>query len=244
MMRAIRRVWICAAWLTAVHLLAAAEPRIAERPDSIDRALERSLAPDPDDVDPAVADNDVELSDADPLGGVTEDMADVCEELMSLSTGEVPQQTQRTIVSKLDKIIDMLEQECAKCRGGGSGANPNKPLADSAIIGGPGGSGDLHAERSAGKDWAQLPAKERERIMQSLTEGFPAHYQRILERYYKRLAEENPVDSAPSEVAPSQVAPSQVAPSGDSPIKTEEDGSADSTVSEPRTGIPAAGSGP
>jgi hypothetical protein len=65
-------------------------------------------------------------------------------------------------------------------------------LADSVIIGGPGGSGDLHSARDQGDQWGQLPPHQRDRILQSLTEGFPAHYQRILERYYRRLAEEAP----------------------------------------------------
>ena len=64
-------------------------------------------------------------------------------------------------------------------------------MADSTIKGGPGGSGDLHAAKKKGKNWAELPAKERDRILQSQTEGFPAHYQEVLKRYYRRLAEEN-----------------------------------------------------
>ena len=54
--------------------------------------------------------------------------------------------------------------------------------------------GDLHAAKSGGKKWGELPPHQRDKILQSLTEGFPAHYQQILERYYKRLAEEKPVD--------------------------------------------------
>ena len=32
--------------------------------------------------------------------------------------------------------------------------------------------------------------KERERILQSMNEGFPSHYAKLLERYYTRLADE------------------------------------------------------
>ena len=52
--------------------------------------------------------------------------------------------------------------------------------------------GQLHSTRQQGDKWGQLPAHERDRILQSLTEGFPPHYQNILEAYYKRLAEEKP----------------------------------------------------
>ena len=130
-----------------------------------------------------------DLDDSDPLGDISLDMQLVVEELSDLSTGEPTRETQGTIVDKLDLLIAKLEKECEACRGSGSGANPNRPLADSVIVGGPGGSGDLHAPKREGRDWGKLPEKERERILQSMEEGFPAHYQNILERYYKRLAD-------------------------------------------------------
>ena len=54
--------------------------------------------------------------------------------------------------------------------------------------------GDMHSPKSGGKKWGELPPHQRDKILQSLTEGFPPHYQQILERYYKRLAEEKPAD--------------------------------------------------
>jgi hypothetical protein len=35
-----------------------------------------------------------------------------------------------------------------------------------------------------------------------MTEGFPAHYQQLLERYYRRLAEEKPASEGVDEAAP------------------------------------------
>lgn len=133
---------------------------------------------------------------ADPIGELALDMEQVVIDLSGMTTGEPVQQTQKQIVSKLDKLIEELEKECQQCRGGASGAKPTRPAADSVIKGGPGGIGDLHAARKTGKQWAELPPHERERIVQSMTEGFPAHYQKILERYYKRLAEETPAGAA------------------------------------------------
>lgn len=130
-----------------------------------------------------------------PLSGIVVDMSMVVLDLSQMSTGEPTQKKQETIVNRLDELIAELEKECEACRGGTSGANPSRPLADSAIIGGPGGIGDLHAPRDGGKQWGKLPPHERDRITQSLTEGFPSRYGRLLERYYRRLAEEKPVDS-------------------------------------------------
>ena len=136
------------------------------------------------------------VSGGSPLAGIVVDMSMVVYDLSQLSTGEPTQKKQEVIIKKLDDLIAELEKECEACRGGTSGANPSRPLADSAIIGGPGGIGDLHAPRQGGKKFGKLPPHERDRITQSLTEGFPSRYGRLLERYYRRLAEERPVDNA------------------------------------------------
>ncbi|MGH7136764.1 MAG: hypothetical protein ACREHD_13560, partial [Pirellulales bacterium] len=104
-------------------------------------------------------------------------------------------------------------------RGGASSANPMKPMADSMITGGPGGIGDLHAARKTGKQWAELPPHERDRIVQSMTEGFPAHYQKILERYYKRLAEETPAAASAAEEAANKDASAKAGAAAKKPAK-------------------------
>ena len=135
----------------------------------------------------------------DPIGELALGMEQVVIDLSGMTTGQPVQDAQKQIVTKLDKLIEELEKESEQMRGGASSANPSRPMADSMIKGGPGGIGDLHAARKTGKQWAELPPHERERIVQSMTEGFPAHYQKILERYYKRLAEETPAGAAPDE---------------------------------------------
>lgn len=135
---------------------------------------------------------DDEMEDVviDPLTDLALDMEAVAADLSVQETGQTTQETQATIVRKLDALIEQLERELEAGAGGASGANPQRPLQDSMIIGGPGGMGDLRTPRDLGKNWGELPPKERERILQSLTEGFPPHYQKILEHYYRRLAAE------------------------------------------------------
>ncbi|HVC96693.1 MAG TPA: hypothetical protein VND64_23650 [Pirellulales bacterium] len=133
----------------------------------------------------------------DPIGELALAMEEVVVDLSGLNTGKDPtQEAQEGIVGKLDELIAKLEKECEQCRGGSVNTNPNKPAQVSGIRSGPGGIGDLHAARQTGKNWAELPAHQRDKIMQSMTEGFPAHYQKILERYYKRLAEEKAAPDA------------------------------------------------
>src|SRR6185312_5546981 len=83
-----------------------------------------------------------------------------------------------------------LEKQCQACRGGIKRNNPSRGMADSMISGGTGGIGTLLNPGDTGKDWGKLSGRERDRILQSMSEGFPPEYRTVLERYYRRLAEE------------------------------------------------------
>ncbi len=140
-----------------------------------------------------------EEGDANPLLDIAADMNSAATQLGKLHTGKPAQNPQQSALKKLDALIKELEKQQAAAKGGSVNPNPTKPAADSVIRSGPGGMGKLHAERRDGKQWAELPAKERERILQSLEEGFPSHYQKILERYFARLADEKALpDSEPA----------------------------------------------
>ena len=138
---------------------------------------------------------DEEAAPPSPLDEIATRMSVVVRDLSRQSTGKPTQTKQQTVKTKLDALIADLEKECANCRGA-SKNNPTKPLNDSVVKGGPGGIGDLRAPRNGGKKWGDLPAHERDRILQSMTEGFPPQYQRVLERYYRQLAEEKPTGEA------------------------------------------------
>jgi hypothetical protein len=130
--------------------------------------------------------------EADPLGGILGDMQAAGGRLGKMLTDNPTQQKEKDAIDKLDNLIKLLEERRRQCQGSQSGANPSEPLQDSVIKTGPGGSGPLHDANRKGRSWGQLPPHKREQILQSMTEGFPAHYQQLLERYYLRLAEEKP----------------------------------------------------
>jgi hypothetical protein len=129
----------------------------------------------------------------DPLGDVVQDMKAATKWLAKSSTDVLTQETQKDAVEKLDAIIAELEKQIEQGRAGRANANPTRPMQDSMIKAGPGGMGKLHGTKDEGKHWADLPPHERERILQSMTDGFPAHYQGVLEAYFKRIAEEKPL---------------------------------------------------
>jgi hypothetical protein len=120
-------------------------------------------------------------------------MTGVTGDLAKQETGAPVQNQQKAIVRDLDELIASLEKECENCRGGMARNNPRRPAPDSTIKRGTGGIGDLVDPRETEKDWAKLSSRERDRILQSMSEGFPPEYRTVLERYYRRLAEEKTV---------------------------------------------------
>ena len=178
----------------------------------------------------------------DPIGSIALDMEEVVIDLSGMATGQPTQESQKQIVGKLEKLIEELEQQSQSMQGGASGPNPSRPAADSVIKGGPGGIGDLHAARRMGKQWAELPPHERDRIVQSMTEGFPAHYQNILERYYKRLAEEKPAGAETDEPADENASDKQEEPDDSKPrAKPAAKPAAKATSEKRATRAPATG---
>ena len=139
--------------------------------------------------------------DEDPLRYVASDMGVIVTDLSALKTDKPVQTKQERVVSRLDELIAMLEKACKG--GSGGGPNPTKPLNDSILAKGPGGQGEMIDPKQGDKQWASLPAKQRDQILQSQTEGFPPGYERILQSYYQRLSEEKVAGDAAPAGAPS-----------------------------------------
>jgi len=146
-----------------------------------------------------------------PLEDITHDMKVAANHLSKKVTDKPPQEAQDEAVAKLDKLIQELEKE-RQSMGSGSTPNPSRPAMASNVRSGPGGMGELHGTRDQGDRWGQLPPHERDRILQSLTEGFPPHYQAILEAYYKRLAIEKRADDPDAAPAAPKASPKAAAP--------------------------------
>ena len=125
-----------------------------------------------------------------PAAAIATKMTGVTDDLNRNETGKPVQTEQKAIVRDLDELIASLEKECEACRGGMKRNNPTRGMADSMISSGTGGIGTLVNPSDSGKDWAKLSGRERDRILQSMSEGFPPEYRTVLERYYRRLAEE------------------------------------------------------
>src|SRR5262249_4820586 len=107
----------------------------------------------------------------------------------------------------LDELIASLEQDLEAARNGRRRTNPRTGAPDSMISSGPGGVGSLVDPSQSEKDWAKLSSRERDRILQSMSEGFPPQYRQLLERYYRRLAEEKTAASGTDQAMPKDASP-------------------------------------
>jgi hypothetical protein len=136
------------------------------------------------------------------MADISVKMTGVAGDLAKPDTGRPVQDRQKVILRDLDELIASLEQECEACRNGRKRLNPRTGAPDSMISSGPGGVGTLVDPRQSEKDWAKLSSRERDRILQSMSEGFPPEYRQVLERYYRRLAEEKTAASGAGKTAP------------------------------------------
>jgi hypothetical protein len=131
---------------------------------------------------------------------IAEKMSAVTDQLNRAETGKPVQTQQKAIVQDLDTLIASLEKQFDRVGNGLKNNNPNRGMRDSMISRGTGGIGTLINPAETGKDWGKLSARERDRILQSMSEGFPPEYRTVLERYYRRLADEK--GSAAAAAAP------------------------------------------
>ena|GEM_PF-2723467 len=138
------------------------------------------------------------------LGILEMEMQEVIEDLASGKPKPPAQVTQPRIISRLDVMITELEKKC----GGGKGSNNsgNKPAEKSVLRKGKMKDGEMRAVKNEGDRWADIPAKEREKILQSQGDGFPAGYEDVLADYFRKLSRSEKPASATSQEKPAEAA--------------------------------------
>jgi hypothetical protein len=146
----------------------------------------------------------------DPLVGIGQRMRAVESRLIEQ---QLDDQT-RTMQQKILDDLSALVQECKKCQGGGNkppsksskpsrgsqaGTNPGQAPLESP----PRDSSDQLRERKTERDqragivnarkesWGNLPQHARQQIPNNYTEEFLPKYELLLEKYFKRLGEED-----------------------------------------------------
>jgi hypothetical protein len=143
---------------------------------------------------------------SDPFAHLEGDMQSASVDLRVGETRPPAQVTQPRILSRLDLLIEQLE---CKCNGAGrAGQYVNRPAERSSLQRGPGGQNAMRAARDGEKDWGNLTPKEREKILQSRNDGFPAGYDEILADYFRRVARAEETAGAAPDAQAADLAPS------------------------------------
>jgi hypothetical protein len=151
----------------------------------------------------------------DPLVRLSRRVRDAEERLRRTDSGDRTQELQRGIVEDLEKLIAQIEKQQAqqsssksKSPPGGAKPGPKKPgppkpgsqPGDKPSSNPTDSSDQLTAKKTekaeAGKlkemlekVWGRLPERERQDVMQSSFEDFPAKYQYSIEQYFRTLLE-------------------------------------------------------
>ncbi|HEY2155872.1 MAG TPA: hypothetical protein VGH33_09595, partial [Isosphaeraceae bacterium] len=119
---------------------------------------------------PAFAQDEVKAVD------IANKMSGVVDELGKKVTDAPVQGKQKVIVRDLDALIASLEKQYEQNRNGVKRNRPMRGMDESEIRRGTGEIGDLTNPGDGSKDWGKLSERERDRILQSMTEGFPPEY--------------------------------------------------------------------
>ena len=150
---------------------------------------------------------DVGSPPENPLARIGQRMRTVEELIAERDTSKKTQDAQKEILTDLAKLI---EQTRKQCNGGSGKQGQGKSSAQAGAGNGearPGPArestdrvGDANSEKSESADvkdvlrriWGHLPEKMRDEMQAQLSEQFLPKYEKLIEEYYKRLAEERP----------------------------------------------------
>lgn len=140
---------------------------------------------------------DIQPMEQDSLDEIARLMKDVQRRLDLERSGKVVRDQEDSIIEKLDKQIDDIEQQLQQQQQQMQQAQQNKqdqqkqqgsPMQDSQVAGekGPGNVDKKDIGKLSG--WGDLPPAQRQEALQKMTQDLPSHYREIIEAYFKRLA--------------------------------------------------------
>lgn len=158
-------------------------------------------------ADDLIGGEDIELGGAkDPFARIATKMQRTRDALASGKSGEPTQELQREILLDLDALLKNMEKKCqgGNCKKPGSssasatskaGSKPNtKPSDSTDRVGNQGDTGSNDDSASAAdqikKAWGHLPPKVKEAMQNASLEEFLPKYDKLIEDFYRRLAEQ------------------------------------------------------
>lgn len=127
----------------------------------------------------------------DTLDHVARRMEDIQRRLDLGRAGPKVRKVEDGVIESLDKMIKKIEeQQQQQSSNSGGQLRSSSPAPNSAPLSGR-GPGEVTKRNIGNKSgWGDLPPKQREEALQHIGREFPAHYQDIVEQYFRRLATE------------------------------------------------------
>lgn len=158
-------------------------------------------------ADDLLGGEDIELGGAkDPFARIATKMQRSRDALTSGSSGEPTQELQKEILLDLDALLKNMEKKCqgGNCKKPGSsssasasskaGSKSNSKPSDSTNRVGEAGKTESEESASAAdrikEVWGHLPPKVREAMQNASLEEFLPKYDKLIEEFYRRLAEQ------------------------------------------------------
>jgi hypothetical protein len=203
--------------LAAALLLSMPMLSLADDPAAgiIDDDLFEGLEPAPAATEPAArtaselpAGEDIDLGrTSDPFARIATKMQRSRQALGAGDSSAPTQQLQQEILSDLDELLKQVQKQCSggQCNKPGTGSSAgnsnagnkpsNKPANDSTARVGEPGDGRLDQGDTAEamrEVWGHLPPKVREAMQNASIEEFLPKYDKLIEDFYRRLAEQPP----------------------------------------------------
>jgi hypothetical protein len=172
--------------------------------DGLDADLLKDLPGTAKPANPSEVGQPQEASVAtNPLAIVSERMREAQRRIAGRDTSAQTQAVQKQIEADLAKLIEQAQQACAARSKAGSGAGQQAGNTGGNPTAAPPRDSTNRIERGAKeaveaadvKDvlrrfWGHLPDKVREQLQSSLSEEFLPKYERVIEDYYRKLAED------------------------------------------------------
>jgi hypothetical protein len=211
------RLRLCAfAFLLLTLPIALAADPPAQKPKSLDdqllddlnddllQGLPMPARPAADPQPGAAPASDPEEAAGNPLAQIAERMRQVQQKIAASDTSDPTQALQRKIHDDLAALIEQAKKQCAACNKPGSGqgqlagtgGNPAPaPPRESTNRIEPGTKETVETDSVQDflrRFWGHLPDKVREQMQASMSEQYLPKYERLIEDYYKRLAEDTP----------------------------------------------------
>jgi hypothetical protein len=119
------------------------------------------------------------------LPGIAHDMREIERRLRLGRPDQRTRDMQKDVVTRLDAMIKNMENRQKQPE---QSTTPSSPSEDDRILGGK-GSDEVESKKFRDyRAWGDLPAKEREKALQSIGKDFPVRYRDAVEEYFRKLA--------------------------------------------------------